>query len=420
MDFELTEEQKEIKSLIRQFAKRELDMKELKELTERALVAKDVEELRALQRWDLLEKLHDVGLRQLCVPTKYGGGGVTHGGYVTRAIASEEAGYSMGSAGRLLNTPWMVTASMATGPVTEEQRDWFFSQFMENHHMFVCGTVSEPGGATDIHLPYDGPRANLNTFAYKDGNEWVINGDKMFSSGGGVSDLIQVATRTDKEAPISRAMTWFWVRKDTPGMEQEVNRLLGGELPGNVQTHYDDVRVPDSQRFGEVNNGSAVLDKLLSIKMLHFASMTGAARKLYEQVSDYAKQRIQGGKPIIEHSNIAAMLGEAAINLEATRAFVYRAAWENDQRELAGQPINLFWSLGVNSYCKKMAMRLCEVASEVYGGIGGSVDMPLEGFLRGLWVFLPGGSTVNMNAIKSCWWYNDVRITAPETVSVEA
>ena len=81
-----------------------------------------------------------------------------------------------------------------------------------------------------------------------------------------------------------------------------------------------------------------------------------------------------------------------------------------DQQELAGEPINLFWGLGANAYGKKMAMRLCEVASEVYGGIGGSVDMPLEGFLRGLWVFLPGGLTVNMNQIKCCWWYHGMPI----------
>ena len=129
-------------------------------------------------------------------------------------------------------------------------------------------------------------------------------------------------------------------------------------------------------------------------------------QRLYEQIADYAKERIQGGKPLFQHSSIAQMLGEAAINLESTRALMYRAAWESDQREKAGVRINRFWNAATYYLLKKTGLRLAEIGSEVYGGIGGSVDMPLEGFVRHSWLFLPAGGTNSANAILCATEYN--------------
>ena len=117
MDFELTEEQKQIKALIRQFSKRDVDPKQMVQLAVKASAAKTAEELRDIQPWDLMDKLQEVGLRQLCVPVKYGGGGITHGGNLTRAIAAEEAGYRGGQLGGLLGLRWMHCNFIATARV---------------------------------------------------------------------------------------------------------------------------------------------------------------------------------------------------------------------------------------------------------------------------------------------------------------
>lgn len=185
-----------------------------------------------------------------------------------------------------------------------------------------------------------------------------------------------------------------------------INRMIIGELGGNVQTNFDNVRVPESHMMGGVGGGGGVESYAFASKMVLWAEQIGDARKIYENIVEYAKQRVQGGRPIIQHANIAAMLGEAAVNLEAAVSFLYRAAWECEQREKSGQPVDLFWTQAITYLYKKMALRLCEVASEIYGGIGGSVDMPLERFIRHLYLLLPGGSTTNMNAITCSMRYN--------------
>ncbi|MFC1861310.1 acyl-CoA dehydrogenase family protein [Chloroflexota bacterium] len=402
---DLTEEQKQIKTLVRQFCKREVDARRMKELVDKASTAINIEELRAIQPLDLVEKLHDTGLHQLAVPTKYGGGGAD---YLTRVIACEEAGYSGGIVGSILSMAWMYCANLADYPVTEAQRDWFYPQFMENPTMTLAEATSEPHGNTDMHIGYEGPGVQSETFACKDGDEWVLNGSKMFSSYGGVADLIMVLARTDKQRPLTQSLSYFWVKKDTPGMTMEANRMLVDFIGGNVQIHLDNVRVPESHLVGELNNGYCLRERSVAMRMLPMAVFLGSAQKLYEEMREYAKERIQGGKPIIEHSNMARMLGEAGINLEAARAFIRKAAWENDWREKAGQPVNVFWTEAVRYYVKKMCWRLCEIASDVYGGMASSVDMPVESFVRQAYCMQHLGGTTEMNALL-CSKYYDCR-----------
>ncbi len=408
MDFTLTEEQKQIKALIRQFAKKEVDIKLMWELSDKAAKARTIEELRAIQPLDLIKKLHDVGLRQLCVPTEYGGGGITVGGGVTRAIASEEAGYSMAIGCRLLASQWNHCAAMAGLHTPKEQQDWFFTKFMENPTLQVGTALSEPSGFTDISLPYDEPGYSLKVTAYKDENEWVINGDKMFSSAGGAGGMFITGARTDKSGPVTRSMTLFWVPTDTPGVTQVPNRLVAGEISGNVQTYMENVRVPESNRVGEVNKGMIWEKDYLAAKILHFANLLGQAQSLYDHMRGYAKERIVGGKPISEHNNVQVLLGEAAISIDIARAYMYRVAWEYDQRELAGAPVNLYWALSFYTYVKKISWRLCEIASDIYGGIGGSIDLPVEKFLRRVFTFMPtGGGTWSIQMMKCSRDYDD-------------
>lgn len=398
MNFELTENQKQILSLIRDFCKKEIKNINLEELAEKAAVARSVEEIRAIQPLDFIKKLHAAGLRQLSVPEKYGGGGITD--WLTLTLAAEEAGYSGGSMGRLVSLPWKHTSDMAL-KATPEQQDWFFEQFMKNETFFVCAATSEPEGMTDILLPYDDPGAALRTYAYKDGNEWVINGNKMFSSGAAIADMILVGARTDKNGPVSKSMSRFWVKKDTPGMTMEINRMMMADITGNAQIHLDNVRVPEHHLVGELNDSWAMFDVRLANKMFHFAVNLGIYRKLLEDLVDYAKNRVCGGKPLAQHPNISMLLGEAAINLESARAFFYKAAWESDQQEKEGPlAVNPFWGKACFFVYKKVALRFSEIGTEVYGGIAGSIDLPFNRFVRNSFLIYPGGGTAVENAIK--------------------
>ncbi len=409
MDFEPSEEQKQILSLIRDFCKKE-NSKELDAISDKAAVANNIEELRAIIPRDLIKKMHAVGLRQLAVPKKYGGGG--HHDWLTLTLAAEEAGYVGGVAGRLLSLPWKHTADVAAC-ATPEQQDWFFEQFMADHSMFVAASTSEPESATDYIFPYDEPGVALRTRAVKDGNEWVINGNKMFCSGAGVSELILVGVRT-ADGPVSESMSRFWVRKDSPGMTMEVNKFIMADMTGNCQIHFDNVRVPEHHLSGELNKGWPKMDIRLGNKIMHFATNLGIYRKLLEQLADYTKQRIVGGKPQIEHPNVAEKLGEAAINLEVCRAYFYKAAWESDKAEKEGGPLAVspFWSKAGFFLYKKTALRFAEIGTEIYGGIAGSIDLPFSRYVKNSYLIYPGGGTAGINAIKCAHdYFQDDRIS---------
>jgi alkylation response protein AidB-like acyl-CoA dehydrogenase len=396
---ELTEEQKQIKALMRDFCKKEVNVKQMRELSDKAAISRTIEELRSYQPLELTDKLHDVGLRQLAVPVQYGGGGAD---FMTRIIACEEAGYSGGVIAGILSSTWMDCANFAYAPtMTQAQRDWYFNQFMENHHLFSAGATSEPNGSADILYGYDGDGEVMLTHAKKEGKEWVINGHKMFSSGGGVADIILITTRTNKSAPLPKALTLFWVRKDTPGMTMEMNRMVSENIAGNVQTHLENVRVPEEHLIGEVNKGFEILQHCAAVRMLPMMVALGSAQKMYENMRDYTKERVQGGKPLIKHFNIDALLGEVGVGLEAARALSRRGAWEYDQCEKAGRPKNIFWTEAVRYYIKKVTWRMCEISSDIYGGIVGSVEMPVESFVRRTFRTLHTGGTTDMNLIQS-------------------
>jgi acyl-CoA dehydrogenase len=413
MDFSLTEEQKHIKALVKQFCQREVDQKRLEEIAAKTAEARTVEEFRAVYPYDLLEKLHKVGLRQLQIPVKYGGTAPQTDVNLTLTMAAEEAGYWGGRIVEPLMLPWLFLRGIAANMyVTEEQRKWIFSRFIGNPKMVIAASVSEPAGGTDIHLPYDeGGSSILQVTAHKDGNEWVINGDKMFCTSSGAADLIMVAARTDKKAPVSQAMTFFWVPADAPGLTLTQNSMLAPEYGGNFQPHYDNVRVPESNLIGQVNKGFSLVENAFEAHLPGVSGSLGIMQRIYDNMREYAKQRIGGGKPIIQHTSIASKLGELAINIEALRALFYRSAWEIDRVEEAGGRAlgqsNWFWFAASFALFKQVSWRFCELATDIYGGMSASVDLPLGGFLNHIFYIRAAGLTINSELIRACRDYDN-------------
>jgi acyl-CoA dehydrogenase len=408
MDFELSEEQKQLKAVIRDFCKKEIDSKRIRDIENKVYNARTCAEVKAVFPRDLLVKLDDIGLRQLCVPAKYGGTAPETGGNLTRAIVVEEMAYQSAGAAVLLATPYMITGNTSSKYVTEAQKEHFFKQYIANPELWLAGSVTSPSGGIDSHLPYDEPGATMpDITAHKDGHEWVINGDKMFCSGGPAADAMAVMVRTDKNGPITEYATQFLVSTSAPGISQVLNRFSGVELGGNCQTYFDNVRVPEDAIMGQVNKGYySMSDAGMAYKWMMLLPFLGEIRRVYDDVVVYAKQRIQTGKPLIQHSQVTVMLGEAAAQIEALRHFLYRTAWETDQYEQRGGRPNLFWSMGYLYLFKKLGLRVSEIASEIYGGVGRSLDMDLEWFNRRIWTWQAAGLPTNINAIKACREYN--------------
>jgi len=408
MDFTLSEEQKQLKALIKDFCKKEVDPKRLREAEIKTVDARTIAELRAAYPYDLLEKLHKAGIRQLQIPQKYGGTAPDSEVNLTLTIAAEEIGYWGGSLIDPLMIPWLFLRAIATDYyVTEEQRRWIFSKFIENPRLVVATSVTEPAGGTDIHLPYDeGGNKILQVTARREGDEWVINGDKMFCSNCGAADYIMLGTRTNKDAPVSQGMTFFWVPTNSPGLSMVPNRMIAMEFGGNCQTHYDNVRVPQSHMIGQVDKGYSMIGSFFEAHLPGMSGGLGTMQRLYEQMREYAKQRIGGGKPLIEHSATAVKLGEMAVNLESLRNLFHKGAWEIDQsQKLGGKPLgqsNWFWFLANYILFKQLSWRFCEVASDVYGGMSSSVDLPIGAFMNHIYYTRSAGLTVNSELIRAC------------------
>ena len=411
MDFELNEEQKQIKSMVKDFCKKEIDPKRIKDIENTVYNARTCAEVKAVFPRDLLVKLNDVGLRQLCIPAKYGGTEPESGANITRAIAVEEMAYLTGGAAVLLATPFMICGASTTSKyVTGEQKERFYTEYLANPKLWLGGTVSSPSGGTDPHLPYNANGAGLQEiFAYKDGHEWVLTGDKMFCSGGAAADALGVLARTEKTGPITESATHFLVSTSAPGISQILNRFSGVEICGNAQTYFDNVRIPEDSIMGQVNKGYySMVEGGMNYKWMMLLPFLGEIRRVYDDVVEFAKQRVQGGKPIIQHSHIQVMLGETAAQLEALRNFAYRTAWEADRFEKDGGSSPVFWSMGYLYLFKKLGLRVSEMASEIYGGIGKSVDMPLEWFNRRIWTWQGAGTSAHINAIKCARAYNSI------------
>jgi alkylation response protein AidB-like acyl-CoA dehydrogenase len=189
--------------------------------------------------------------------------------------------------------------------------------------------------------------------------------------------------------------------------------MIMPDIYSNVQTHFDQVRVPKEQVIGEINKGHRLLEDMLGTKLLPFSSTVGYSRNLYEQMVMYAKERVQGGKPIIEHSHIARMLGELGIYLESTRHFFFKAAYEIDEREKAGAERNNFWSLACFYMAKKLALMLAEAGNEIYGGLSATIELPLGRWIQHTYTFLAGGGPPGMDAIECSTWYNKHTLGEP-------
>ena len=150
-----------------------------------------------------------------------------------------------------------------------------------------------------------------------------------------------------------------------------------------------------------------MIEASMVYKWMMLAAFVGEIQRVYDDTRNYAKERVQGGKPIIQHSHIAAALGAIAVKIEALKAFTCRLAYETDQWEKFGGSMNTFWSQGYLYLFKKTGWELAEIANEVYGGLAKSMDMPLEKFARRMFTFTAAGSSTSINIIKCSKEYDD-------------
>jgi butyryl-CoA dehydrogenase len=356
MNFDLTEEQKIWQKTVHDFVAREVQPK-----------AHEVD-VTGEFNWTAVRKMGPMGLLGLNIPEEYGGSGVDS---ISAAIALEEIGWGCGS------TALAIAAhnGLGTTPIvlfgSEELKQKWLPLVASGENKLAALALTEPGAGSDL-------QGGVVTKAVKDGNQWIINGSKMWCTNASIAEYIITLVRTDSEGG-SRSLSQILVPTDTPGLKigpPEKKMGLHGS-PTHVVT-YEDVRVPLGNLIGEEGKGlQQTLSTLDGGRIGIGAISIGLAQAAFEHAVNYARERHAFGKPIAEYQAIQWMLSDAATEIELARTMLYKTAWLKEQ----GRNYNKEAAMA-KMFATEMAERVTRNAIQVHGGYGYSSEYPVERIYR--------------------------------------
>ncbi|MFQ6111870.1 MAG: acyl-CoA dehydrogenase family protein, partial [Nitrospinota bacterium] len=323
VEFVLSDEQVALQRLARDFVKRELKPV--------VMEREKIQDPKERMPWDLVEKASKLGLRTLPYPTEYGGGGqdVLTLCVVGEELAAGDLGFSV-----ILDQTWKLAHILSHG-TTKEQRDRFLPELCSDHRFLTAICLTESGCGSDHQGLWDDPSIALNTTAKPEGNEYVINGSKQFISNGGVAKLYVLAARLDLTKKLTESLTGFLVPADTPGFRVgQFHKKIGQRLVMNAELFFDNMRVPRGNLLLGEGRMMEIRARLLACGKPEAAATTlGVGRAAFEDALEYSQQRVQGGKPLIEHQTISYMLADMAIRISAARNMIWRSAWAVDNTD---------------------------------------------------------------------------------------
>jgi len=354
IDFSLTEEQKAIQAMARDFVKKEI-----------IPVAKDYD-LNAEMPWPVIKKAFEVGLWNLNVPEEFGGEGLDS--HVTEAIVAEELAYGcLGIYGAFGGTGLALTPVLLAG--TDEQKKKTLRWFC-NEPRLAAFALTEPNAGSDVSA--------MATTARREGGEYVINGSKCFITHGGIADLYVVFATVDKSKGI-KGISAFIVPGNHPGISSGKKEDKLGDRASHIgDVVLEEVRVPVENRLGEEGQGfSIAMSTLDCTRPTIGAAAVGVARRALEEACRYAKEREQFGRPIATQQAIQFMVADIAMGIESARNLVWKAAWCIDSGQVS--PLHSAMS---KCYASDMAMQSAVDALQIFGGYGYMKDYPMEKLMR--------------------------------------
>lgn len=354
MDFSLTEEQKMLRTMVREFAEKEFE----------PIAAQIDEEARFPA--ESIKRMAELGLMGIPFPEKYGGSG---GGTIQFTIVTEEISRVCASTGVI----YLVTAGLAGKPIyqfgNEEQRQRFVVPIAKGEKL-ACFALTEANAGSDV--------AALETSATRRNGGYVLNGIKLFITNGAEADITLVFATIDKSLR-HRGITAFVVEKGTPGFSVgKLEHKLGIRASSTAELVFDDCFVPEANRLGDEGIGFRIaLEAIDSSRISIAAQALGIAQGAFDKALAYAKERQQFGQPIINFQAIQWMLADMATQIDAARLLVYRAAYLEDK----GLPFIKEASMA-KVFAPEVAMFVTTKAIQIYGGYGYVKDYPLERYFR--------------------------------------
>ncbi|WP_212775237.1 acyl-CoA dehydrogenase [Polycladomyces abyssicola] len=354
MDFQLSEEHVMMQKMVREFALKE--------------VAPTAAERDEQERFDrtIFDKMAELGLTGIPWPEEVGGGGADFLSYV---IAVEELSRVCASTGVTLSAH----ISLASWPIftfgTDEQKERFLRPLAEGTKIGAYG-LTEPGSGSDA--------AGMKTTAVRDGDEYVLNGSKIFITNGGEAEIYVVFAVTDPTKK-HQGITAFIVEKGTPGFSfGKKEKKLGIRSSPTLEILFDNCRIPVENRLGEEGEGFKIAMKTLDGGRNGIAAQAvGIAQGALDAALAYAKERVQFGQPIAKLQAIQFKLADMATKIEAARLLTYQAAWLESQGLPYGKA-----SAMAKMFAADVAMEVTTEAVQVFGGYGYTREYPVERMMR--------------------------------------
>jgi len=353
LSFHLTEEQEAIRDMARKFADQEI--------APHAIHFDEKDEFP----WEIVKKLHEVGLLTVGVPEEFGGPGID---FIGQAVVCEELARGDAGVGTTVLASCLLGADPVTIGGTDDQKRRFFDVLNKGGLGAFC--LTEPGAGSDA--------AALSMTAKLDGDVYILNGTKQFITNGGVADYYTVFATTDKKLK-HKGIVGFMVDRHSPGISiGKKENKLGIRTSDTSQVVFEDVRVPVENRLWNEGEGFKLCMMTLDMSRPMIAALAvGNAQAAFDCALRYAKDRVAFGKPIATLQAIQFMLADMAMEIEASRLLIWKACW----LKMQGKPFGLAASLS-KAYSADMGMKVTTDAVQILGGYGYSKEYPAEKCMR--------------------------------------
>lgn len=353
-DMFLTEEQKMLREMVRDFAENEVEP-----------IADEVDRDERFPS-ETVEKMAELGLLGICFDEKFSGAGMDNLCYM---IAVEELSRACASTGITL----AAHISLGTAPIemfgTEEQKEKYLPPLCSGEYLGAFG-LTEPNAGSDA--------GGTETTAVLDGDEWVLNGSKIYCTNGSVSGTIVCAAVTDKEKK-HHGISNFIVATDNPGFRVgKKEKKLGIRASDTVMVHFEDCRIPKENILGTPGEGFKQFMVTLDGGRISIGAMAlGIAQGAFERAVRYSQERVQFGKPIAAFQSIQHKLADMATEIEAARHLVYHAARLKDKGTKFSRQAAF-----AKLFASEVSTRVCNQAIQVHGGYGYVREYQVERMFR--------------------------------------
>lgn len=365
MDFNIPWELKSLQDLVRQFVHQELLPLERTILErEAALGLGEANLLTEEEIARLNRQAQALGLWGLNLPTEYGGQGL---GMLALCLAEEELSKTITP---YLFPPDAPNLDFLLACVNEDQRERYLLPYARGEKISAIA-ATEPGAGSDV--------AAMQTTAVREGDDWVINGTKIFISRAKRADFFIVMAVTDPAKRNRGGITAFLVDQGTPGLVvgRPIPTMTGDMRPYEVYLH--DLRVSGCQVLGEVGEGFVPMSNRFGVRRLEFgARCVGMAQRMLDAMVEQANIRVTFGQPLADRQMVQAMIADSAMELQQARLLVYFGAWKADQ---GISNLRLETSM-IKVAATEMAQRVSDRCIQIFGGMGLTKDMPWEWMFR--------------------------------------